>query len=86
MNTTTTLLKGLAFDIEVVEVHQTDSAGCILFYRASVIIRPRHKVAGRLIRRSRIPGAATELARHLHKRGIRALDELAARQLCSTAP
>lgn len=77
METTTTTIRGLAFDVLVTETTQRDGNG-VLFYLATVVIRSRKTGVERIARRSRIPGAARTLARDVQRMGVRALDELAA--------
>ncbi len=77
METKTTIIRGLAFDVLVSETKQMDARG-ILFYRAVVIIREHRTGVEREIRRSRIPGAGAALARDVQRLGVRALDKLTA--------
>lgn len=73
MKTTTTTIRGLAMDVLVIETRHTDERGT-LFYRAEFLIRERRSGAQRLVRRTRIPGAAKELAQAVQQRGVRALE------------
>lgn len=73
MKMTTTVVRGLAVDILVVETSHTDAVG-MLFYRAEIVLRERRTGAQRLVRRSRIPGVGLELARAMQHQGLRALE------------
>lgn len=77
METTTTTIRGLAFDVLVTETTHRDGKG-VLFYLVTVVIRSRKTGVERIARRSRIPGAGKTLARDVQRMGVRALDELAA--------
>lgn len=76
MKTKKTMIKGLAIDVLVVEVAQTDARG-MLFYRAEIFVRERRTGIERLVRRTRLPGSAAELARTVQEQGVRALEGLA---------
>lgn len=73
METKTTIIRGLAFDVLVSETTHRDTRG-ILFYLAVVIIREHKTGVERIARRSRIPGTGAALARDAQQRGVRALD------------
>lgn len=73
MKTTTTVIRGLAIDVLVIETVHADAVGT-LFYHADILIRERKSGAQRLVRRTRIPGTGQELARAVQKRGLRALE------------
>lgn len=73
MKTKKTLIRGLAIDVLVVETTQTDAAGT-LFYFAEIHVREKKTGAEKLVRRTRIPGAAKELAQAVQQRGVRALE------------
>ncbi|MDP9559933.1 UNVERIFIED_ORG: hypothetical protein J2740_001103 [Rhizobium nepotum] len=73
MKTTTTVIRGLAIDVLVIETVHTDAVGT-LFYRAEILIRERKSGAQRLVRRTRIPGTAKELAQAVQQGGVRALE------------
>ncbi|WP_288430447.1 hypothetical protein [uncultured Agrobacterium sp.] len=75
MKTTTTVILGLAIDVLIIETVHTDGVGT-LFYRAEILIRERKSGAQRLVRRTRIPGTAKELAQAVQQRGLRALEAL----------
>lgn len=77
METTTTTIRGLAFDVTVTETTHRDARG-ILFYLAIVIVRERKTGVERIARRSRLPGAGAALARDVQRLGVRALDRLTA--------
>lgn len=76
METKTTMIRGLAIDVIVIETMQQE-AGSVLFYSASIFIRSRRTGAQQLARRTRIPGTGPALARDVQRMGIRALETLA---------
>lgn len=73
MKTITTVIRGIATDVLVIETVQTDAVGT-LFYRAEILVLHRKTGAQKLVRRTRIPNTARILARELHLRGLRALE------------
>lgn len=73
MKTTTTVIRGLAIDVLVIETVHADAVGT-LFYRAEILVRHRRTGAQHLVQRTRIPGSAQALARDMQKRGLRALE------------
>ncbi|MBY3531837.1 hypothetical protein HFN68_02595 [Rhizobium laguerreae] len=73
METRTTTIRGLAFDVVVSETTHRDTRG-VLFYLAVVVIRERKTGIERVARRSRLPGAGAALARDVQRLGVRALD------------
>ena len=77
METTTTTIRGLAFDAILTETTHKDAHG-VLFYLAVVTLRSRKTGVERVARRSRIPGAGKALARDVQRMGVRVLDKLAA--------
>lgn len=77
METTTTTIRGIAFDVLVTETTHRDARG-VLFYLAVIAIRSRKTGVEREVRRSRLPGAGKELARDVQRMGVRVLDRLAA--------
>lgn len=75
MKTKTTTFKGLTFDILVEEAQQRDPQGGHLWYLAAVYVRDRSG-AKTLVRKSRLPGAADELAALVRRDGLRVFDRL----------
>lgn len=75
METKTTVFKGLTFDVLVEEAQQADAQGDHLWYLAAVYVRDRSGQR-HLVRKSRLPGAAQELAALVHRDGIRVFDQL----------
>jgi hypothetical protein len=73
MKTTTTVIRGLAIDVLVIETVHADAIGT-LFYRAEILVRHRKTGAQHLVQRTRIPNSGQALARDVKKRGIRALE------------
>lgn len=77
METTTTRIRGIAFDVLVTETTHQDARG-VLFYLAVIIVRNRKTGVEQVARRSRIPGAGKALARDVQRLGVRVLDKLTA--------
>lgn len=73
MKTKTTVFKGLTFDILVEEQRSDDAQGGRLWYLAAVYIRDRSGQR-HLVRKSRLPGAAEELASLVRRDGLRVFD------------
>ncbi len=73
MKTMTTVIRGLALDVVVVETTQADATG-ILFYRAEIFTRNRGTGMQQLVRRTRIPGTGKELAKAVQQHGVRTLE------------
>lgn len=73
MKTKTTIFKGLTFDVLVEEAQQADAQGGRLWYLAAVYVRDRSGQR-HLVRKSRLPGAAEELATLVRRDGIRVFD------------
>lgn len=78
METKTTTIRGLAIDVQVIETMHRTTCGEVLWYIATIIVRERKTGVQRLVRRTRIPGSAQELALAVQRLGVRALDHLAA--------
>lgn len=78
MKTKTTTIKGLAFDIVVVETMHSDGTGTCLWYVATISTRERKTGIQKLVRRTRIPGSGEALARHVQRLGVRALHQFRA--------
>lgn len=76
METKTTMIRGLAIDVIVIETMHSNGSS-ILFYSAEIYIRSRRTGAQQLARRTRIPGTGLTLARDVQRMGIRALETLA---------
>jgi mRNA-degrading endonuclease toxin of MazEF toxin-antitoxin module len=77
METTTTTIRGLTFDVLVTETTHRDTVG-VFFYLAVITVRSRKTGVEREVRRSRLPGAGKTLARDVQRLGVRALEKLAA--------
>lgn len=76
MRQTITKIRGLTVNIEVVEVHQQDIQGGTLWYYAAIYVQAHGSAEKRLVRRSRLPGAAAELKREIQRDGLRAFDRI----------
>lgn len=57
------IIKGTSFNLIIEEVNETDSAGRLLLYVASVYLHVRGSSRMHLVRRSRVPDAAAGLER-----------------------
>ncbi len=77
METTTTTIRGLTFDVLVTETTHRDAVG-VLFYLATITVKSRKTGVEKIARRSRIPGTGKTLALDVQRLGVRALDRLAA--------
>jgi len=75
METKTTVFRGLTFDILVEEAQSVDAQGAHLWYLAAVYLRDRSGVR-HLVRKSRLPGAADELAALVRRDGLRVFDRI----------
>ncbi|SSC64529.1 hypothetical protein [Ciceribacter selenitireducens] len=73
-----TKIKGLTVNVEIVEVSQADKNGGILCYVAAIYIQAHGSAEKRLVRKSRLPGAAAELKREIQRDGLRAFYKLTA--------
>ncbi|TAU85851.1 hypothetical protein [Rhizobium leguminosarum] len=63
MRSKSTVIEGPAFRVIVEEVNETDRAGGVLMYVASLYLQVRGSTKLHLIRRSRVPGSAADLVR-----------------------
>lgn len=70
----TTIIKGLSFNVLIEEVHQTDGKGGLICYVASIYLQEHGMDEKRLVRRSRIVGAADDLKCEIKRDGIRVFD------------
>lgn len=75
MKNKTTVFRGLTFDIIVEEVQSVDPQGALLWYLAAVYLRDRSGVR-HLVRKSRLPGTADELAALVRRDGLRVFDQI----------
>jgi hypothetical protein len=71
-----TKIRGLTVNVEIVEMSQADKHGGILCYVAAIYIQAHGSEEKRLVRKSRLPGAATELKKEIQKEGLRAFHRL----------
>ncbi|PDS61265.1 hypothetical protein CO653_34145 [Rhizobium anhuiense] len=74
MQIKTRIFKGLTFNILVEEAQATDTNGGRLWYLAAIYVQERGSQDRTLIRRTRLPGAAEELAAAIRRDGIRVFD------------
>lgn len=63
MRSKSTVIEGPAFRIIVEELNETDRAGGVLMYVASLYLQVRGSTKLHLIRRSGVPGSAADLVR-----------------------
>jgi hypothetical protein len=78
MRQTITRIRGLTVNIIIEEVHHQHATGGLICYFASIYIQPHGSTEKRLVRRSRLPGAAAELRKEIQRHGLRAFDRLQA--------
>ena len=76
MRQTVTKIKGITVNIEVLEVHQQDAAGCTIWYHAAIYVQRHGSAEKRLVRKSRLPGAAENLQKEIKMQGLRAFDAI----------
>lgn len=76
MKQTITKIRGLTVNIEVVEVCQQDQNGGMIWYLAAIYVQPHGSTTKTLVRKSRLPGAATELRNEIQRDGIRAFSRV----------
>lgn len=73
-----TKVRGLTVNIEVMEVHQQDANGSTLWYYAAIYVQKHGSAEKRLVRQSRLPGAAALLKKEIQRDGLRAFDRIKA--------
>ena len=78
MRQTITKIRGLRVNVLIEEVHHQHDRGGLICYFASIYIQPHGSAEKRLVRRSRLPGAAAELRKEIQKDGLRAFDRIKA--------
>lgn len=76
MRLTVTRIRGLTVNIIIEEVHHQHAKGGLICYIASIYIQRPGSTEKRLLRRSRLPGAAAALKAEIKKDGLRAFDRL----------
>lgn len=74
MRQTITKIRGLTVNIEVIEIHQQDATGGTIWYYAAIYVQRHGSAERKLVRKSRLPGAAAALKAEIHRDGIRAFD------------
>jgi len=77
MQQTITKIRALTVNVEIVEMSQTDKTGGILYYVAAMYVQAHGSVEKKLVRKSRLPGAATELRNAIQKDGLQTFRNLA---------
>lgn len=70
MQISTTVIPGLSFDLVIEEINHRDFEGHYLCYLASIYCQNRGTAVRRLVRRSRLPGAADVMRREIERNGI----------------
>lgn len=78
MRQTVTRIHGLTVNVEIIEVCQKDQSGGILCYVAAIYIQAPGSACKRLVRKSRLPGAAVALKAEIEKDGLRWFDRFGA--------
>jgi len=75
MRIKTRTFRGLTFDIVVDEAQTVDTQGGRIWYTAAVYLRLKGQQERHLVRKSRLPGVADELAKEIRREGIRVFDK-----------
>lgn len=76
MRQTVTRIRGLTVNVIIEEVQHQHATGGLICYIASIYIQPHGSAEMRLVRRSRLPGAAAELKKEIQRDGLRAFGRL----------
>lgn len=76
MRQTITKIRGMTVNVIIEEVHHHHEKGGLICYVAAIYIQPHGSAQKKLIRKSRLPGAAAELRKEIQRDGIRAFDRL----------
>lgn len=71
-----TIIKGLAVDILIEEFDDRDARGQLNAYVATIYTQDKKASSRTFIRRSRLPGAASEIEREIRIRGLQAFRRL----------
>jgi len=71
-----TIIKGLAVDILIEEFDDRDASGQLNAYIATIFTLDKKASSRTLIRRSRLPGAASEIEREIRAGGLQAFRRL----------
>lgn len=77
MRHTVTKIRGLTVNVIIEEVHHQHEKGGLICYIASIYVQPHGSAEKRLVRRSRLPGAAAALKAEIKRDGLRAFDRMA---------
>lgn len=77
MAITTTVFKGLKFNIVVEEFHEMDARGHLLGYLASTYKQDKVTSVQHLLHRSRLPGAAEAMKREIQRDGLQSFRRFA---------
>lgn len=75
MEIRTSTFRGLTFDIVVEEAQTVDANGAHIWYTAAVFLRAKGQQQRHLVRKSRLPGVAADLAAEIKRDGIRVFDK-----------
>lgn len=77
MRQTITRIRVLTVNVIIEEVHHQHEKGGLICYIASIYVQPHGSAEKRLVRLSRLPGAAAALKAEIRRDGLRAFDRLA---------
>ncbi|MDP2118762.1 MAG: hypothetical protein Q8K28_02545 [Hoeflea sp.] len=72
----TTIFRGLVVDLVIEEFNDCNAAGQLNAYVATLYTQDRKTSSRTLIRRSRLPGAGTEIEREIRRGGLQAFRRL----------
>jgi hypothetical protein len=78
MRQTITKIRGLTVNIIIEEVHHQHDKGGLICYIAAIYIQKIGSAEKKLIRKSRLPGAAALLKKEIQRDGLRAFDRMKA--------
>jgi len=78
MRQTITRIKGLTVNIIIEETHHQHEKGGLICYVASIYVQPHGSKEKKLVRKSRLPGAAAQLRLEIQRDGIQAFDRIKA--------
>ncbi|KQT03176.1 hypothetical protein ASG42_24505 [Rhizobium sp. Leaf391] len=79
MRQTITKIRGLTVNVEIIEIHQSDARGGVIWYHAAIYVQRHGSTKRKLVRKSRLPGAAAELQKEIQRDGIQSFDRITLR-------
>lgn len=76
MRQTITKIKGITVNIIIEETHHQHEKAGLICYIAAIYIQKHGSAEKRLVRKSRLPGAADTIRQEIQRKGIRAFDRI----------